>query len=63
LRDPDRPEKIWDAVKGRTLPIYYGRSNRIFETFTQNSFIDVSEFRNLESIFDYVQNMDERNIK
>ncbi len=50
-------EKIWDSIAGGCLPIYFGKHNRIYETFPRNSFIDVSEFHPFESVFDFIINM------
>ena len=33
-------EKIWNAILGGCLPIYYGSGTRIYDDFPQNSFLD-----------------------
>lgn len=53
-------EKIWEAIKGGCLPIYYGKNNRIYEDFPMNSFIDVAEFANSDKLYDYIETMDTR---
>lgn len=50
-------EKIWDSIAAQCLPIYYGKHNRIYETFPRESFIDVADFDSPESVFDYIENM------
>ncbi|KAI9132182.1 hypothetical protein ON05_001445 [Acaryochloris sp. CCMEE 5410] len=52
-------EKIWDSIAGSCLPIYFGKYNRIYETFPKNSFIDVADFYPHEDIFNFVENMTE----
>ena len=52
-------EKIWDAIRGQCLPIYYGKGNKIYEDFPRNSFLDYSDFRNSTDLFDYLQSMSE----
>lgn len=52
-------EKIWDSIAGSCLPIYYGKFNRIYETFPKESFIDVSNFYPYENVFEFVRNMTE----
>ncbi|NET50403.1 MAG: glycosyl transferase, partial [Merismopedia sp. SIO2A8] len=50
-------EKIWDSICAYCLPIYYGRGNKIYEDFPQNSFIDFCDFDNTSQLFDYIKNM------
>jgi hypothetical protein len=47
-------EKIWQGIAGGCLPIYYGKGNRIYDTFPRNSFIDASEFTSVEDIYDFI---------
>jgi hypothetical protein len=42
------------------LPIYYGRGNRIYETFPRNSFIDAADFQNVEQIYAYIDSMSQQ---
>lgn len=50
-------EKIWDSIRGRCLPIYYGKGNKIYEAFPEKSFIDVADFNSHEEVIDYVLQM------
>jgi hypothetical protein len=50
-------EKIWEAIKGGCLPIYYGRFNRIYETFPKKSFIDLAEYESSQQLYDHLENM------
>ena len=50
-------EKIWDSIRAGCLPIYYGKGNKIYETFPRNSFLDYAEFENPEALFDYIDQM------
>lgn len=52
-------EKIWHAIIGGCLPIYYGKYNAIYETFPDNSFIDISVYTSFEDLFNYLNNMTE----
>jgi protein associated with RNAse G/E len=51
-------EKVWEAIKGGCLPIYYGSDNRIYESFPKNSFIDVAEFESSKQMYGYIEDMD-----
>jgi hypothetical protein len=53
-------EKIWQSLSGGCLPIYYGRGNRIYETFPRNSFIDAADFQNVEQIYAYIDSMSQQ---
>jgi alpha(1,3/1,4) fucosyltransferase len=53
-------EKIWQAIAGGCLPIYYGRGNRIYDTFPQHSFIDAAEFDSVEDIYAFIDTMSRR---
>jgi hypothetical protein len=44
-------EKIWQALSGGCLPIYYGQGNRIYDTFPRHSFIDAAEYPSVEAIY------------
>ena len=50
-------EKIWDAIRSKCLPIYYGKGNKIYEDFSQDSLIDIANFTNPILVFDYIKNM------
>ena len=56
-------EKIWDAIKGGCLPIYYGKGNNIYEDFPKNSFLDYHDFNDANSLFDYIQNIKEEEFR
>ncbi len=53
-------EKIWDAIRAQCLPIYYGKGNKIYEDFPQDSFLDYSDFQTPGDLFNYVQSMSEK---
>jgi hypothetical protein len=53
-------EKIWQSLSGGCLPIYYGRGNRIYETFPRNSFIDAADFENVAQIYAYINSMSQQ---
>ncbi|NEN93050.1 MAG: glycosyl transferase [Okeania sp. SIO3H1] len=49
-------EKIWDSIISGCLPIYYGGKNStIYEDFEKNSFLDYTEFRDSNELFEYVE--------
>ncbi len=50
-------EKIWHAVQGGCLPVYYGRANRIYEDFPEDSFVDYCNFNDPGALFDYILDM------
>lgn len=50
-------EKIWQAIQGRCLPIYYGKGNRIYDDFPRESFIDAAEFDCYDDVFEFIQNI------
>lgn len=50
-------EKIWDSIQGGCLPIYYGKGNKIYDHFPKNSFLDYTDFNNIDSLFDYIDKM------
>jgi hypothetical protein len=52
-------EKIWDAIEGGCLPIYYGANNAIYESFPQDSFIDFSLLDGISELMDVLVHMSE----
>ena len=52
-------EKIWDSIQNYCLPIYYGK-NGIYKIFPTKSFIDYTEFSSPSALFNFVQNMSEK---
>jgi hypothetical protein len=50
-------EKIWDSIKSHCLPVYSGRSNKIYENFPENSFIDYDEFDSNRELLLFIKNM------
>lgn len=50
-------EKIWDSIKAGCLPIYFGRGNKIYETFPKKSFLDLAKYANFNVLFDHIRNM------
>jgi len=49
-------EKIWDAIKGYALPIYYG-NDWIYEDFPKDSFVDYAQFNDIPSLFEYLDHL------
>jgi hypothetical protein len=48
-------EKIWQAIIGGCLPIYYaGPAHTIYQDFPRSSFIDFADFENPSQLFDFV---------
>jgi hypothetical protein len=52
-------EKIWDAIEGGCLPIYWGTGNSIYEDFPQDSFLDYSNYSGPNELLDHVKRMGE----
>jgi alpha(1,3/1,4) fucosyltransferase len=52
-------EKIWDSVRARCLPIYWGEGTNIYDDFPHDSFVDASRFESDEQIWNHVSSMDE----
>ena len=50
-------EKIWHSIQGGCLPIYFGNSNKIYEDFPENSFLDYCNFNDAGLLFDYILDM------
>lgn len=50
-------EKIWGSIENYCLPIYYGKHTNAYEIFPKNSFIDYSEFDSPEQLFEFINNM------
>ena len=50
-------EKIWDAIQGHCLPVYYGKGNAIYEDFPPDSFIDYCNFEDAADLFNYIKLM------
>lgn len=51
-------EKIWDSIICGCLPIYYGGENStIYEDFEKNSFLDYTNFKNPNQLFEYIEKM------
>jgi len=50
-------EKIWQAIHGGCLPIYYGKGNRIYDDFPRESFIDAADFSSYEDVYEYINDM------
>lgn len=53
-------EKIWDAIEGGCLPIYYGADNKIYEDFPANSFIDFALLDGIPELMDILMSMSEQ---
>jgi alpha(1,3/1,4) fucosyltransferase len=50
-------EKIWQAIQGGCLPIYYGDGNRIYDDFPTDSFIDYAKLGSPEALFWFLDEM------
>lgn len=50
-------EKIWQAIQGGCLPIYYGEGNRIYDDFPADSFIDYAKLGSPEALFWFLDEM------
>ena len=50
-------EKIWHAIAGGCLPIYYGEGTSIYETFPENSFIDAANFTSNKDLLHFLENL------
>ena len=50
-------EKIWDAIQGGCLPIYYGQGNAIYEDFPEGSFLNYCDFGSPAELFAYIEAM------
>jgi hypothetical protein len=49
-------EKIWDAIVGGCLPVYYGSENGIYDIFPKNSFVEASG-KSAEALTDQIVSM------
>lgn len=50
-------EKIWDSIESYSLPIYYGEGTNIYSVFPKNSFIDYSDFKEPQELFEFIRNL------
>lgn len=50
-------EKIWDSIENYCLPIYYAANTQAYETFPKDSFIDYSKFKTPSELFEFIDNM------
>ncbi len=46
-------EKLWDAIRCYTLPIYKG-SSWLYKIFPKNSFIDYNEYKSPNKLFEFI---------
>jgi len=53
-------EKITNAFKANTLPIYHG-NEKIYRVFEKNSFINCHDFENFQQIINYIKKIDSDN--
>jgi hypothetical protein len=49
-------EKLWQAIRGACLPVYYGHDNGIYEVFPRDSFVE-AHGRTPAELYDIVQGM------
>lgn len=50
-------EKIWHALAGGCLPIYYGEGTAIYDTFPEDSFIDASRFSSHDELLNFMESL------
>jgi hypothetical protein len=50
-------EKIYNAFKGNTIPIYWGNQD-IYKIFNKGSFINCHDFENFQESIDYIKKVD-----
>lgn len=50
-------EKILDAFKAKTIPIYWGNKNIVYD-FNPKSFINVNDFSSIDEAIDYIKEID-----
>lgn len=50
-------EKIWQSIYAGCLPVYWGKSNTIYESFDQGSFVDASLFDSPDELWRYLASM------
>lgn len=50
-------EKIWDSIESYSLPIYYGEGTNIYSVFPKKSFIDYSDFKEPQELFEFIGNL------
>ncbi|WP_228519068.1 glycosyltransferase family 10 domain-containing protein [Flavobacterium sp. LC2016-12] len=50
-------EKIWDSIQNYCLPIYYGKNTNAYEIFPTDSFIDYSNFKCPNELFEFINKM------
>lgn len=50
-------EKIWHSIISQSLPIYYGKGNKIYEDFPSKSFVDAAEFDTPQDLFDFIESL------
>jgi len=50
-------EKIYNAFKANTVPIYWG-NKEIYKIFNKGSFINVHDFSNFEGVIEYIKKVD-----
>lgn len=50
-------EKIWDAFRANTIPIFYG-SDSVNNVFNKNAFINCSDYNSLDEVLEVVKALD-----
>ena len=56
-RDGYTTEKIFEPFLVNSIPIYWG-NRRVSADFNKDSFVDVSEFRNFQDVYDHLQKIE-----
>ena len=54
-------EKIFDAILGGAIPIYFGANN--YPKHLEGTFLDASEFRNLDDLVDFCKQMEHKDLE
>jgi alpha(1,3/1,4) fucosyltransferase len=55
-------EKIFDVMRAGCIPIYWGPDD-VNDYLDQNTYIDASKFKNIKDLFNYTNNLSEKNKK
>ena len=55
-------EKIWDSISSGAIPVYWPSWDIPEDYLPKNSYIDASKFKNVESLFNYLENISDQEI-
>lgn len=56
-------EKIWDSIGNYCLPIYFGKGTNIYKLFPKDSFIDYSNFDSPKHLFDFIEDISDKEFR